>query len=250
MRNRNMYFTLFMPTLDVILPVFDPPEGWEQTVIQRFHSLQAAMKDFSFQLLIVNDGSTKLDEIKSRAIIEQNIRDGAWISYPNNVGKGHALRCGVRESSGDFILYTDVDWPYTEESMKEVLQKLLHGEQAVIGVRDEDYYAHLSGMRRVISQLLQKINGMLLNLQVNDTQAGLKGFRKELKEVFLSTTIERYLFDLEFVYLLSKKHIKIATVPVQLRTGITFSKVNRKVLLQEAKNFLRILMKKGFRKSE
>jgi hypothetical protein len=77
---------------------------------------------------------------------------------------------------------------------------------------------------------------------VDDTQAGLKGFTKKVKPVFLATTINRYLFDLEFIYLLSSKknNFKIEGIPITLRPGITFSHMNKKILLQEARNFLKI----------
>ena len=91
------------------------------------------------------------------------------------------------------------------------------------------------------SRLLRNFNAKLLRLKVDDTQAGLKGFRKNIKDIFLSTTIDRYLFDLEFIYLISaKKEIKVVGYPIALRPGITFSKMNRKILFQEARNFLKI----------
>ena len=196
-----------------------------------------------FPLLLVNDGSTKLDEISSRTLIEKNIRNGAWISYPHNVGKGHALRCGVAESTADLVVYTDVDWPYMEDSMVDVIRQLALGSKVVLGIRDEHYYSQLSFWRRYVSQWLQHMNKLLLKLQVNDTQAGLKGFHKDIKSIFLTTTIPQYLFDLEFVFLLTRQNIQITTVPVKLREGISFMKVNRKVLLQETKNFLKIWWK-------
>jgi hypothetical protein len=125
-----------------------------------------------------------------------------------------------------------------------LIQTLLREGDAVIGIRGEAYYAHLPIARRRISRWLRIINGKLLHLKVNDTQAGLKGFRKNVKEIFLSTTINRYLFDLEFIYLLSgKKDLTVVGYPIVLRPGITFSKMNRKILIREAKNFLKIWMK-------
>ena len=125
-----------------------------------------------------------------------------------------------------------------------MINELLNGAEVVIGVRDEAYYNHLPVMRMRISKWLRAFNGKLLRLKVNDTQAGLKGFHALYKPVFLSTTIDRYLFDLEFIYLLSKyKGIKLVPLPIQLREGITFSKMNRKILLQEGVNFLKIWLR-------
>ncbi|MBK8829506.1 MAG: glycosyltransferase [Saprospiraceae bacterium] len=233
-----------MTSLDIILPAYNPLPGWEDIVIGRFQSLVKALPDVKIRLFIVNDGSQRLDENHSAGVIQEVIPDLQWISYKENRGKGYALRQGVKNSTADFVVYTDIDWPYTEESMIGVIQTLTGSADAVIGKRDENYYTHLPRARRRISRLLRSFNAKLLRLKVDDTQAGLKGFRKNIKDIFLSTTIDRYLFDLEFIYLISaKKEIKVVGYPIALRPGITFSKMNRKILFQEARNFLKIWMR-------
>lgn len=210
-------------------------------MINRYLSLKNRFAGITFRLIIVNDGSERIDESGAVKILKQNIPDLTWLSYPKNRGKGYALRQGVAESHADLVLYTDIDWPYTEESMAGLINKLCGEVDAVIGVRDEAYYTHLPKGRGRISKMLRQFNGKLLKLKVNDTQAGLKGFKKSVKDIFLATSIDRYLFDLEFIYFISsKKAIRVVGYPIQLRSGITFSKMNRKILLQEARNFIKI----------
>lgn len=230
-----------MASLDIILPVYRPLAGWEETVIQRFSSLQKALAGHSIRLIVVNDGTPGLAEAPAWQHLADRLPDAILTGYAENKGKGFALRHGVRQSTADLIIYTDIDWPYTEESMLRVIEGLAKGADAVIGVRDANYYQHLPVARRVISRLLRRFNGMLLRLKVDDTQAGLKGFRRPVAAVFRETTIDRYLFDLEFVYRLSRlSGIKVQACPIELRPGITFSTMNRKILWQEARNFLQI----------
>ncbi len=234
----------FMASLDIILPAYNPLPGWEEIVIGRFQSLAKALPDLKIRLFVVNDGSQHINEPASMQLLKDSIPDFQWISYPQNRGKGYALRQGVLQSTSDHIIYTDIDWPYTEESMIGVINTLTSSADAVIGKRNENYYSQLPPARRRISKLLRSFNAKLLRLKVDDTQAGLKGFRKNLKDTFLSTTIDRYLFDLEFIYLISaKKEIKAIGYPIALRPGITFSKMNKTILFQEARNFLKIWMK-------
>jgi glycosyltransferase involved in cell wall biosynthesis len=230
-----------MASLDIILPAYNPLAGWEANVIRRFQSLQEALPELKLNLTIVNDGSQHLDASASLSILREDLPEIRWISYPLNRGKGYALRQGVAESTADYIVYTDIDWPYTEDSMTGLILALMQDHDAVIGIRDQGYYAQLPPARRRISRILRRINAGFLKLKVDDTQAGLKGFRQEVRHVFLSTTIDRYLFDLEFIYLLSgMKDIRITGFPITLRPGISFSKMNRKILFQEARNFFRI----------
>ncbi len=237
-------FGAFMARLDVILPAYNPLPGWESIVIQRFQSLEKALPDIKICLTIVNDGSSKLDENAALALLRHSIPDLRWISYPVNRGKGYALRQGVEQAEGDWIVYTDIDWPYQESSMIEVIHLLQSSADVVIGTRDERYYENLPPARRRISRLLRRFNAGFLRLKVEDTQAGLKGFRQDIKKYFLSTTIDRYLFDLEFIYVLSAmKEVRIIGHAITLRPGITFSRMNRKILFQEARNFFRIWRK-------
>ncbi len=239
-----MYFGGRMINLDIILPAYNPLPYWEDVVINRFLSLGNQLPDLQLQLIIVNDGSSKINESASVDKLKNEIPRFQWISYSPNKGKGYALRKGVNASTSDYIIYTDIDWPYTEESMVGLIRELMHNADAVIGIRDENYYQNLPLARKRISILLKNINAKILRLKVNDTQAGLKGFRKSMKDFFLATTINRYLFDLEFIYQLSsKKEVTIVGHPIALRPGITFSRMNRKILFQEARNFLKIWLR-------
>ena len=64
---------------------------------------------------------------------------------------------------------------------------------------------------------------------------------------FLKTTIDRYLFDLEFVFITAKaKKLQLKPVIVELRPGIIFSNMNFKILTQEGKSFFKIFVKSFF----
>lgn len=230
-----------MADLDIILPVYNPLPEWEQIVIERFLSLEKLFPDHRFRLIVVNDGSSKVNESDSAEKLRSNIPNFHWIGYAANKGKGYALRKGVEAANASYIIYTDIDWPYTEESMAGLITALVGKADAVIGTRDSTYSVSLPSSRKKIYRLLKKMNARFFRLKVPDTQAGLKGFRKEVKAIFLSTRTNRYLFDLEFIRLLSRhKDLVIIPYPVYLREGITFSNMDRKILLQESLNFLKI----------
>ena len=153
-----MYFSAPMATLDIILPVYNPLAGWEGIIIQRFLSLENQLPEHQVQLIIVNDGSSKMDEADSVEKLKKNIPNLQWISYEANKGKGYALRSGVTASDADYIIYTDIDWPYTEQSMLGLFKELTSKADAVIGIREESYYTHLPPARRRIFRFLKKFD--------------------------------------------------------------------------------------------
>ena len=160
-----------------------------------------------------------------------------------NKGKGAALRLGMSEASGELLVFTDIDFPYTLESTIALIQSLISKEgDIVVGQRAPKYYEKTPWQRKVVSKLLKSFNKNILRVPVADSQVGLKGFNRKGLDVFMQTTINRYLFDLEFLILASRKTrgLMIKQVPVTLRDDVVFSKLNWKILSSEWMNVLRI----------
>ena len=212
-----------------------------KNVVTRFNLLEAEIK--GAQLIIVNDGSLNLTQQAFIAVFN-SFGNITCITYNENKGKGYALREGVKAATGELIIYTDIDFPYTQESFLKLYSSLKNKEADVaIGIRGEEYYAHLPKARVRISKLLRWFIKKFLRIPTDDTQCGLKGFNQKGKEVFLQTTINRYLFDLEFIFLSARKKLAIKTIEVELRPEIVLSKMNWKILVQEFGNFLKIFVK-------
>lgn len=171
------------------------------------------------------------------------IPDLTLIGYEENAGKGYALRQGVQQSNSDFYIFTDIDFPYTLESMLAVEQVLLEKGGIVAGHRDESYYGKVPWFRKVLSQGFRWFIKKLLNLPVEDSQCGLKGFDEAGKQFFMQTTVNRFLFDLEFLVVANGK-VPVYAVPVQLKEGIVFTTMGVKILWREARNFLKILWRR------
>jgi glycosyltransferase involved in cell wall biosynthesis len=226
--------------LDLVLPCYNPIENWDTNLLACLARIQELLPETRLVLYLVNDGSTK--EITREKIekIRQYLPDFHYLNHPVNHGKGYALRAGVAETRNEFCLYTDIDFPYTEESFVAIFQALQNGADIAVGVRDENYYATVPGTRMRSSKLLRLFARKLLNLPVDDTQAGLKGFNRKGREIFLQTRINRYLFDLEFIRKAARqKTVSIQPVKVQLKPGIVFSVMNPKILITESWNLLR-----------
>ena len=97
-----------------------------------------------------------------------------------------------------------------------------------------------------ISKFLRLIVRTFLRIPTDDTQCGLKGFTRKGKEIFMQTTIDRYLFDLEFIFIAARKKAVLKTVQVELREGIQLSHMRWNILLQEFGNFLKIFVQSIF----
>jgi glycosyltransferase involved in cell wall biosynthesis len=236
----NNYIVL---KISLILPVYNPADGWADVVLGKSSELRALYPDIKFETIVVNDGSVNSNFADGKSKLRDDTVN--LIEYSPNKGKGEALRSGVVASSGDLVIYTDIDFPYTIDSMSDVIRSLRDdGQNVVIGIKDRSYYDHVPPLRRVISRAFRFFVRRLLHIPTDDTQCGLKGFDQKGKELFLRTTINRYLFDLEFIFLAAHdKTIKLKTQEIKLRQDVKFRKMNLAIIGREAWNFLKILIR-------
>ncbi|MFN4083928.1 MAG: glycosyltransferase [Bacteroidia bacterium] len=229
--------------ISIILPCYNPLKNWHIHVAANISRLKEKLNQQDIEVIVVNDGSTN-NNITHVEIdfLKQQLPNFKYLNNAVNKGKGYTLRAGVNVANGDIIIYTDIDFPYTDESFLQILNSL-DENQLAIGVRGDSYYRKVGIARLIISKLLKWLIKLFFKIPTNDTQGGLKGFTSQVKPIFLSTAINRYLFDLEFVYLCSRKNIKTSLVPVTLRPNLKMSRMNWKILLSESVNLFKILIK-------
>ncbi len=236
-----------MNAVSFVIPCFNPNPGWEETFVQRALELSEYLQR-PLNFILVNDASTQEVDDDCIAYIRSKIPQFTYLDYARNRGKGYALRTGVSEVSSGFILYTDIDFPYKNESMQAILNELEAGADIAVGTRDDVYYDNTPKRRTLISKLLRWMLRTVFRLPITDTQCGLKGFNQKGKTVFLQTRIERFLFDMEFIALASRADdVLMKPVNVVLRSDIVFSRMNAKILLTESINFFRIFWLTHFR---
>ena len=113
-----------------------------------------------------------------------------------------------------------------------------------MGHRGKEYYKKTPWFRKVISKTLRWFLKTFLRLPTDDSQCGIKGFNQTGKKAFIDTKIDRFLFDLEFIKLASRRKMNCKTVTVTLKPNVIFSKVNLKILATEALNFFKVLFRK------
>lgn len=233
-----------MNKLAIIVPCYNPSVGWEQRLIEHYQIFQRQSQHPQLQLTLVNDGSA-LEQVNERHF--QTLRTTFptinIISYTENRGKGYALRQGVAASEADYYLFTDIDFPYTTTSMLTVQKEVLQKGGIVVGNRKTDYYEKVPLFRTLLSKTFRWVLKVVLNLPVADSQCGLKAFDEQGKKYFLDTTIDRFLFDLEFL-VIANKHNSIRSVHVQLKDNIVFSTMGLSILSTELFNFLRIISRR------
>ena len=181
--------------LSVILPVFN--EG--KNIRKNLAMLDETLKQFPgrFEIIVVSDGSN------DNTFEELNKDNPSYVKvhhYPKNQGKGYALKYGFSRCQGEYVVFIDADMDLHPKSISDFLHLLKQNNfDIVVGSkRHPGSMVNYPPIRRFYSASYQFLNKILFNLDVRDTQVGLKLFKREvLEQVCPRIMVKRYAFDLE-----------------------------------------------------
>jgi dolichyl-phosphate beta-glucosyltransferase len=193
------------------------------------------------EVIIANDGST--DKTAEEAIqAGQNSPPQVKvkvISHPNK-GKGFAIRKGMKETSGDFVMFADSGncIPYDNalqgiELISTGQCDIAHGSRNLASAdikKDHSLYRH------ICSEMFHyfAIKVMKVPAEFTDTQCGFKVYRGDIgRELFADCITDGFMFDIEVILRALKKGYRIKEFPVYWSCDIDSR-------LSPAKSFSRI----------
>jgi len=171
----------------------------------------------AYEVIVVSDGNTDSTVSEARRFKSPAVK---VFDYPMNIGKGFALSLGVSQSSGALVTFIDADMELDPANIKVFIDLMRDSEcDAVIGSkRHPGSRVAYPAFRRFQSAVYQLFVRLLFNLDVRDTQTGLKLFRRQvLQEAVPLLAIKRFAFDLELLVVARfLGHTKICEAPITL----------------------------------
>jgi len=200
--------------LSVVMPVYN-----ERATLRRVvNGVLSLSLPFEIELLCVDDGSTDT----SREILAELQREHPAIRVllqPHNLGKGAALRRGIQEATGEFVIIQDADLEYDPADYPILLEPLIAGKADVVyGSRFMGGRPHrvLYFWHSVGNWLLTLFSNALTDLNLTDMETCYKVFRRE---VIQSIPLEenRFGFEPEVTVKIAKRRLRVFEV------GISYS---------------------------
>ncbi len=200
----------------IIIPAFN--EG--KVISKVIKGIPGKINDTSFDILIVNDGSTDdtLEEAsKTSAMI---------ISHLVNRGTGAATKTGLmwaREKNYSFAITFDADGQHDPTDLGKIVEMLSKNDtDLVVGSR----LKKSGGMpkdRFLINWLANILTLLVFGVFSSDSQSGLKGFSRRALEL-IDFRGDRYDFSSEILLSAKRHNLVVKEIP----TKVIYTEYSRK----------------------
>lgn len=202
--------------LSLIIPAYKQ----EKTIVQDVRRIKKVLSELRYvtEIIVVVDGYSD----KTYAKLKKASMLGVKVAtYMRHLGKGHAVRYGMRLSSGDYVAFIDAGMEIDPNGISMLLEHMEWYDADIIlaSKRHPASIVEYPWQRRVLSLIHQVLAWVLFHLKVRDTQAGLKIYRKKVLQKILPRLLEkRYAFDLEMLAVANHFGFKrIYEAPIRLR---------------------------------
>jgi dolichyl-phosphate beta-glucosyltransferase len=209
--------------LSLVIPVFNSRDFIESNL--RNAATYLSLLGEHNEIVVVDDASTD----GTTAILESLTEKITEVSYlhlrnETNQGKGYSVRRGLDVARGRHLVFNDADFTYPIGEVGRLVSYLDEGADVVIGCRihpDSRYeigpqFIPYFYTRHVMSRFFNRIVNLVLGLGLRDTQAGIKGFRRDAaRAIFANQSLNRFSFDLEVLYIARKLGLEIREAPIR-----------------------------------
>lgn len=154
--------------LSIIMPVYNEERRVAEAV------KQVLEVDFAcdIELVIVNDGSRDATAATLAGIDDPRMR---VITHEVNRGKGAAVRTGVGEAQGEFLVILDADLEYDPREIPRLVEPVLDGRTEVVyGSRTFGSHTAFSFWYVMGNKLVTTAANVMYNCYLSDLETGYK----------------------------------------------------------------------------
>ena len=214
---------VFNHRLSIILPVYNENSTF-QIVIEKL--LNKRLANIDKEIIIIESNSTD----GSKDIVKKyERRNGIKVIYEDRPkGKGHAVRSGFKQVTGDIILIQDADVEYDIDDYDILLKPILEGkEKFVLGsrhlggngwkIREFEKNRPLGIIMNVAHQFFTIFFNLLYKQRIKDPTTMYKVFKAECING-IDFECNRFDLDWEIVAKLVRKGYKPLEIPINYKS--------------------------------
>jgi len=201
--------------LSIVIPAYNEQSRLPRTVLETIR--WCTQRRVNFELIISDDGSRD-ETLALGRLFEQSDARVRTLACPH-MGKGSAVRFGVLNARGRYVLFMDADGATPLDEIPKLTAALEQGHDVAIGSRvvqnPGEVEVKTSFHRRLIGRCFAFFVNLFAFGGIADTQCGFKMFRREAAlAIFPRQKIAGFGFDVEILFIARRLSLSILEVPV------------------------------------
>jgi len=199
--------------VSIIMPAYNV----ENEILETVNMIKKAMEMIAedYEIIVVDDGSKDSTGQKLKALRDEHLK---IINHPTNLGKGAAIKTGVKYATGEYTILLDADRDIDAKNIKQYIEALKEYDIVVASKRHPNSTYQAPTVRKMLSIAYNTLVKMLLGIKIGDTQTGFKAFKtKHLKTIMKVIVVKRYSWDAEALAVANMIKLKIAEAPVYIK---------------------------------
>jgi len=205
--------------LSIVVPAYEESKKIARDVQEAAAFLEN--HHFAGEIIIVDDGSRDNTAEVARNIAVPTSVELKVISNETHSGKGRAVRSGIENSTGEYVMFADSGCcvPY-EDTMRglDLLKRdecdIAHGSRKMRGChidRPQSIY------RRICSKMFHwfVIHDMKIPAEFTDTQCGFKIYKGDVaRHLYGECITDGFTFDIEIIMRAQREGYRIKEFPI------------------------------------
>lgn len=207
--------------LSIVIPAFNECGKIGYDVESACEFLQR--NGFHGEIIVADDGSSDAtaDEAQKTGEKFRNRVNVKVIRNQQHKGKGYAIRSGITQATGDYVMFADSGSCVPPDNTLRGLELLktgkcdiAHGSRKLTGthlIKDQGLYRHICSM--LFHWFV--IHVMKIPAQLTDTQCGFKIYRGDVARLLYGQCVTNgFMFDIEIIRRAINQHYRIAEFPI------------------------------------
>jgi glycosyltransferase involved in cell wall biosynthesis len=218
--------------ISVIVPAYNEKQNIDRII----KAIEAV--DIDKEIIVVDDYST--DSTRDYLKTKKGMKT---VFHEKNMGKGAAIRSGLKVANGDVVIIQDADLEYSPKEYPKLLKPIHDGKTKVV------YGSRILGRGEFLrlsyyaNRFLTVLTNLLFNGRITDMETCYKLVETKLLRD-LSLTSSRFEIEPEITCKILKRRVKIIELPIGYKGRTKGKKIGAKDGVQAIWNLIKWKFKK------
>ena len=214
----------------IVVPAYNEESSIQKTIT----AIMSFVSNDGYEIIVVDDAST------DRTIHDIKQGDIKLICHTQNKGYGAALKTGIKNAVGKFIILTDADGTYPNDRIPELVSVCEKGNyDMVVGARVGSK-VEIPLIRKPAKWFITKLASYLTGTKIPDLNSGLRVMRREVVDKYIRILPDGFSFTSTITLAMLTNEYSVKYVPIDYFKREGKSKIKP---MQDTLNFIQLIIR-------